>query len=247
MATSNTNPSVTVITEPFILSYPKLLKAEPFIDPNTKKPKGDPVYSFEAISALDALAAWDIYEKNADQPVKGKIEVRLVALAKEKWGDDFDVKAAVQHGGLSWPFKSGNKKAEDKGAKAEHYRDTKFWRGKALAEINGSPNEPSLYDGSGGGELVKLMRSTEAGKQRISELFYGGAICTAELAAVAGTSAENKYVTFYVNSIVFERDGDRLGGGSRIEQMRGVRGGESSVDPSEGMNKPNDLDDEIPF
>ena len=243
MAT-NKNPSVTVITEPFILSYPKLLKAEPYME--NGKPKGDPVFSFEAISALDALAAWDIYSKDSDDPTKGKIEVRLVALAKEKWGDDFDVKAAVAHGGLSWPFKSGNAKADEKGAKADHYRDTKFWRAKALAEINGSPNEPSLYDGRNG-ELIKLRRSTEAGKQQINELFYGGAICTAELNAVAGTTGDNKYVTFYVNSIVFERDGDRLGGGSKIERARGVQGGQSSVDPSEGMKNPDELEDEIPF
>ena len=241
---TNTNPSVTVITQPFILSYPKLLTAAPFME--NGKPKGDPVFSFEAISALDALAAWDILNKVEDEFSKGKIEVRLVKLAKEKWGDDFDVKASVAHGGLSWPFKSGNAKADEKGAKADHYRDTKFWRAKALAEINGSPNEPSLYDGSDG-KLIKLMRSTEAGKQRINELFYGGAICTAELNAVAGTTGENKYVTFYVNSVVFERNGDRLGGGSRIERMRGVKGGESSVDPSAGMKDPKDLDDEIPF
>ncbi len=243
---TNSNPSVTVITEPFILSYPKLMTPAPYIDPVTKQPKGEPVYSFEAISALDALAAWDILNKDADEFTKGKIEVRLVALAREKWGDDFDVKAAVQHGGLSWPFKSGNAKADEKGAKADHYRDTKFWRAKALAEINGSPNKPSLYDGSGG-KLVKLMRSTEAGKQRISELFYGGAICTAELNAVAGTTGENKYVTFYVNSIVFERNGDRLGGGSRIEKLRGVQGGESDIDPSKGMKDAENLDDDIPF
>jgi hypothetical protein len=240
----NSNPSVTVITEPFILSYPKLLKAEPFME--NGKPKGDPVFSFEAISALDALSAWDILNKESDEFTKGKVEVRLVALAKEKWGDDFDVVAAVKHGGLSWPFKSGNAKADEEGAKADHYRDTKVWRGKALAEINGSPNEPSLYDGSGG-YLVKLMRSTEAGKSRINELFYGGAICTAELSAVAGTTGENKYVTFYVNSIVFERDGDRLGGGSRIERIRGVKGGESTVDPSAGMKNPDNLEDEIPY
>jgi hypothetical protein len=243
MAT-NKNPSVTVITAPFILSYPKLLKAEPYME--NGKPKGEPMFSFEGISALDTLALWDIYSKDSEDPVKGKVEVRLVALAKEKWGDDFDVKSAVAHGGLSWPFKSGDKRAEEKGAKADHYRGTKFWRAKALAEINGSPNEPSLYDGRGG-ELIKLRRSTEAGKQRINELFYGGAICTAELTAVAGTSGENKYVTFYVNSVVFERDGDRLGGGSRIERMRGVKGGESDIDPTEGMAGGDTLDDDIPF
>ncbi len=238
------NPSVTVITEPFILSYPKLLEPVPYME--NGKPTGEPMFSFEAISALDALAAWDILDKEKDKLDKGKVEVRLVALAKEKWGDDFDVKAAVQEERLSWPFKPGNKKADEKGAKADHYRETKFWRAKALAEINGSPNEPSLYDGRGG-ELVKLLRSTKAGKQRINDLFYGGAICTAELNAVAGTSGKNKYVTFYVNSIVFERDGDRLGGASQIERLRGVKGGDTDYDPSKGMKGGDDLTDEIPF
>lgn len=245
MATSN-NPQVTFITEPFILSYPKLLKAEPYVDPVTKKAKGEPQYTFEAISALGALGAWDIYSRDSDDPIKGKVEARLVKLAKEKWGDDFDVAGTVKHGGLSWPFKSGDRKADEKGSKAEHYRDTKVWRAKSMASINGSPNEPSLYDGSNG-ELIKLRRSTEAGKQRIGELFYGGAICTAELNAVAGMSGDNKYVTFYVNSVVFEREGDRLGGGSRIERARGVHGGETDYDPTKGMDGGEELDDEIPF
>lgn len=242
MAT-NRNPSFTVITTPFILSYPKLLKAEPFIDPETRQPKGAPVYSFEALSAIDELD-WNILDREKDEFAVGSVEKRCVQLAREKWGADFDVVAAVTHGGLSWPFKSGDKQADKKGAKAEHYRGKKFWRGKALAEINGSPNEPTLYYSDEGG-LVKILRSTEAGKQRISELFYGGAICTAELNAVAGTTGENKYVTFYVNSIVFEKDGERLGGGSQIERLRGVKGGESATDPSVGMK--TDLDDEIPF
>ena len=97
------------------------------------------------------------------------------------------------------------------------------------------------------GSLIKLMRSTEAGRSRISELFYGGAVCTAELNAVAGTSGDNKYVTFYITSLVFETDGERLGGGSNMERLRGVKGGSSNYDPSEGMDGGDTLDDEIPY
>lgn len=240
---ANKNPSVTVVTQPFILSYPKLLKPEPYME--NGKPKGDPQFSFEAISDPDALLLWDILSKDADEFIKGSIEKRLVVLAREKWGEDYNVKEAVQHGGLSWPFKSGDKKADAKGAKADHYRGKKSWRAKALAEINGSPNEPTLYYIDNNGAPVKLLRGTEAGKQRISELFYGGAICTAELNAVAGTTGDNKYVTFYVNCVVFEEDGERLGGGSAIERLRGVKGGETTYDPTKGMS--GSLDDEIPF
>ena len=242
MANKNNNPSVTVVTQPFVLSYPKLVKPEPYME--NGKPKGEPAYSFEAISALDDLD-WNILDKDKDDFVLGSIEKRCVQLAREKWGAEFDVRAAVQHGGMSWPFKSGDKKFEEKGQKAEHYSGKKFWRAKALAEINGNLNEPTLYF-SDNGELVKLLRGTEQGRQRIAELFYGGAICTAELNAVAGETAQGKYVTFYVNCVVFERDGDRLGGGSAIERLRGVKGGETPNDPTEGMGK-KELDDEIPF
>ena len=50
---ANDNPSVTVITQPFILSYPKLFKPEPYME--NGKAKGEPKYSFEAISDLDEL------------------------------------------------------------------------------------------------------------------------------------------------------------------------------------------------
>ena len=239
---NNKNPSITVVTQPFIISYPKLMKPEPYMEDG--KPKGEPQFSFEAISTPDDLAAWDILDKGKDEFIKGGIEKRCVALAREKFGSDFDVVAAVKHGDLTWPFKSGDRRADEKGAKAEVYRGKKFWRAKALAEINGNINEPSLYENADDG-VIKLMRSTEAGKQRIGELFYGGAICTAELNAVAGETAQGKYVTFYVNSVVFEKDGERLGGGSAIERLRGVSGGESATDPTVGMKET--LDDEIPF
>lgn len=242
---ANSNPSVTLITQPFILSYPKLFKPEPYIDQATKQPKGEPQFTFEAISELDDLLTWDILDKDANEFIRGSVEKRLVALAREKWGDDFDVKAAVQHGGLTWPFKSGDKRFEEKGEKANHYKGKKFWRAKALAEINGNPNAPALYCDDGKSKAAKLLRGTEAGKARIAELFYGGAICIAELNAVAGTTGDNKYVTFYVNSVVFKKDGERLGGGSHMERLLGVKGGETAYDPTQGMS--GNLDDEIPF
>ena len=213
MAT-NKNPSVTFVTAPFILSYPKLFKPEPYME--NGKPKGDPVYSFEAISTPESLLEWNILDREKDVFTPDSVEKRLVALAREKWGADFSVKDAVKHGGLTWPFKSGDAKADEKGSKADHYRGKKFWRAKALAEIGGNPNEPTLYFAEKDGSLTKLSKGTEQGRQRISEMFYGGAICTADINAVAGTTGDKKYVTFYVNCVVFERDGERL----RSEERR---------------------------
>lgn len=239
----NKNPSVTVMTNPFILSYPTLLVAEPYKENGVAK--GDPIYSFEAIADPESLKSWLILDRDADDFQAGSVELRLVALAREKWGPEFDVAGAVKHGGLSWPFKSGNLKA-DQGEKFKHYRDKKFFRGKALAMIKGAPNTPALYFADAEGKVTKIVRSSEQGKQQIVDLFYGGAICTAELNAVAGTTGDNKYVTFYINSVIFEEDGERLGGGSHVERLRGVRGGETAYDPTGGM-KAEVAEDEIPF
>jgi hypothetical protein len=240
---ANKTESITVITAPFILSYPKLSKPEPYME--NGKPKGGPMYSFEGISALESLAEWRLSNKEIGTFDTMNVEAALVSLAKEHFGADFNVKAAHDAKELSWPFKSGDKKADEKGEKAEHYRGKKFWRAKAMAEINGNPNSPNLYYAEGD-DLVKIIRGTTVGEERIGQCFYGGAICTAELNAVAGETAQGKYVTFYVNAVVFEKDGDRLGSGSSIERLRGVRGGQTDYDPTAGMGNDN-LDDEIPF
>ena len=239
---ANNTTSITLITAPFILSYPKLLKPEPYME--NGKPKGDPQYGFEGISAIDSLEEWREVNRETGEFDPVHVEKRLVALCKEHFGADFEVKAAVKHGGLSWPFKSGDKKADEKGEKAEHYRNKKFWRAKALAEINGTPNSPDLWLATKD-SIERIVRGTTQGNELIGQKFYGGAVCTAELNAVAGETAQGKYVTLYVNAVVFQKDGERLGGGSNIERMYGVKGGQTSYNPTEGMS--NDLDDDIPF
>ena len=241
----NKTVSATFFTAPFILSYPKLTKAEPYMEDG--KPKGPPHFSLEGISEIDSLADW--LEVNREDgtfdPVK--IEVRLVAMAKELFGEDFSVKDAVTHGGLSWPFKSGDKKADEKGdSKGAHYRGKKFWRAKAKEEINGQRNEVNLYINTGDG-VERVMLGTTEGDRAAANKFYGGALCTAELNAVAGETAQGKYVTFYVNAVIFQEDGDRLGGESNVSRMYGVKGGKTQHDPTSGMSGGNDLDDEIPF
>ena len=245
---NNDNVSVTLVSQPFILSFPEIVEPKAYKPKGATEPKGGPEYSFEAISEPDDLTAWDIFDQEKGDFIKGDVQKRIVKLAREKWGADYNVVDAVKTKDLGWPFKSGDQKADDKGSKAEHYRGKKSWRAHAKPVINGRINKPSLYESVDGGKLIKLMRSTEAGKARIDELFYGGAICTAEVSAVALETPQGKFVTLYFNSLVFERDGERLGGGSKIEKLRGVEGGSTDYDPTKNMGDGADsLDDEIPF
>jgi len=246
MAT-NENVSVTLISQPFTLSWPEVMKPKAYQPKGATKPKGDPEFSFEGISDLDDLTAWSILDRDKGEFFPGDVQKRCVRLAKEKWGDDYNVIEAVKTKGLGWPFKSGDAKADAKAGKAEHYRGRRAWRARATPEINGRINEPGLYESAEGGKLIKLMRSTEAGKARISELFYSGAVCTAEVSAVAMETPQGRFITFYFNSLVFEKNGDRIGGVPAIERQRGVVGGDTNYDPSAGMKGGDELDDEIPF
>ena len=241
----NVNKSVTVVSQPFTLSWPELLVPKAFT-PKGGEARGEPEFSLEGISEKSDLTAWDILNRETGEWTKKNIEVVLVALAKQMWGEDFNPSAEVTADTLTWPFKSGDKKAAASKGKSDHYKGKKSWRGHAKPEIKGRPNAPTLYESVDGGELMIISRASEEGKRRIGEIFYAGAICTAELNAVAMVAPTGKKtVTLYLNSVVFERDGPRIGGGSNIERLRGVSGGESSYDPTTKMDE--DLDDEIPF
>lgn len=242
---ANENKSCTLISSPFILSWPELLKPKAFTPPGSTTPKGEPEYSFEGISTKESLGEWHILDRETGEFSLGNVEARLVKLAREKWGADFDVKGQVASGDLVWPFKSGDKKAEKARGKGEFYKGKKTWRAHAKPEINGRPNAPALYEADGNGELISIPRSTEEGRRRIEELFYAGAMCTAEVNAVAMFAPSGKNtITLYLNSIVFENHGPKLGGGSNMERFRGVAGGKSSVDPTAGMDE--NLADDLP-
>lgn len=240
---ANDNKSCTLVSAPFILSWPELLKPKAFT-PKGGQAKGDPEFSIEGISTKESLSEWHILDRETGEFTLGNVEARLVKLARERWGDDYDVKGRVP-GELNWPFKSGDKKAEKAAGKGDHYKGKKSWRAHAKPEINGRPNAPALYEAAADGELVSIPRSTEEGRRRIEELFYAGAICTAEVNAVAMVAPTGKdTVTLYLNSVVFEQHGPKLGGGSNIERLRGVKGGQSDYDPTAGMSE--SLEDELP-
>lgn len=235
--------SITFFTAPFILSYPRLVAPAKFKDKNQVE-KGDPLYSFEGIVDPATLKQWQQLDRDSGN-VRDDVDVEkvLVALAKEVW-PGIDVKTAVASKDLKWPFKSGDKLVEAKGDKVDHYKDKKYFRAKAKTLIKGNPFAPNLYVAHPDG-LEAINRGHPNFDQLAGNKFYAGALCTAEVTAATGDTS-GKYITFYFNSIIFEKDGERIGGsGSNIEKLRGVRGGQSSYDPTQGMD--TDLDDEIPF
>jgi len=230
------NPSTLLLSPQVRLSYPKLIKAEPFKDPETGIEKGDPVFGTEMLCPADDLGKFRTWNDDKAEWVYDNLNTFCAKLAKKRFGDDFDVNGALQHDAIKWPVTNGNKKAE-KGEKYSHYADTFIVRGKALSEINGRPNAPTLYY-TENGERKAIARGTEQGNQLAADLFYGGAWVVAELSAVAGDAGGNKYVTLYMNCVIFIKHDDKFGGGnSLMDRFEGVKGGVSDYDPTEGMDE----------
>jgi hypothetical protein len=205
------------------------------------KPKGDPVYSVEMLFDMDSLTKFKQWDDDKGTFIEVDVQRLAVTLLKERFGADFDAKAAHQHGGLHWPFRKGDTLAETKGAKGDHYKGKMVIRGKALSLIKDKPNAPRLYFVDSDGKRKELSRGLDSNIHRANDLFYSGAYFFAELSMVADETAQGKYVTFYVNSVRFVKDGERLGSSSLMDRFDGIQGGAAAVDPTKN------LDDEIPF
>lgn len=231
MATEKT--SRIVISAPFRLSFPTLM------EPKRYENKGDPFYSMQMLFETEALESFKLWNDESGDFEEVDIRKLAAALAKEQW-PDINVKEAVAHGGLHWPIKSGDKHADKREAEGKTGND--HYRGAWI--INAKSSEkfpPSLYymDGK---VRKQVDRLSDTGRQVSQQKFYGGAWCIAELNVVAH---QDKYISFYVNSVKFVKDGERFGGVSAMDRFDGVTGGSADYDPTAGMD--DDLDDEIPF
>jgi hypothetical protein len=226
-----------VITPVCRLSYPKLVTPEPYTDAKGVK-KGDPVYTSEFLIPNEDMDKFKAFDEDSGEFVDVDFAKVCAAVAKAKF-PDVNLREAVSQGLLSWPIKSGDAKFQEKGEKGAHYEGHKIVRGKALTKIQERSNAPRLYY-SEKGERQMIARGTDAGVQRAEQLFYGGAYVFAELSIVAGDTP-NKYVTCYINSVRFHKDGTRFGGSSLMDRFEGVVGGAADVNPTEG------IDDEVPF
>lgn len=229
---ANTNPSRTVLSSTFRMSFPNLL------EPKQYQGKGDHFFSMEMIFEPEALEKFKLWDDDSGTFTEVDIKRVLVELAKEKW-PDLNVKEAVASGGLHWPIKNGDKHADKREANGKKGND--HYRGMSIINCKSSADYPPNLYYMDGKTRKQVDRVTSGGKQVATQKFYGGAYCFAELNVVAQETPQGKYLSFYVNAVRFVKDGERLGGTSMMDRFDGIQGGAADYDPTDG------LDDEIPF
>lgn len=226
-----------LITPPFRLSYPNLVEPRAF--QQNGKPKGDPKFSFEMLIEPDNLENFKLHDETTDTFVPVDIRKICVQVCKETWGSDFDVKTEFAD---KWPVKKGDVEADKKEAKG---KDGDVYRG--LYVINAKANEefpPRLYY-KADGKRKQIARGLDTDEARAKQLFAAGNYCFAEVTVKALETPQGKFIAFYVNSVMYLKEGERIGGNSLMDRFDGIEGGISDYDPTEGMAEET-LDDEIP-
>jgi len=218
------------------MSYSNLAEAKPFVNPKTGV-KGEPQFSVEMLLQPDDLAAFAVRRGDAWEDIN--VRNAMGEVAKNAW-PDLNIKEAVKHGGLGWPLKNGDaKKAarEANGKKGDAYAGTFVLPVKSKQEL-----PPQLYVVDNG-KIVELDRYVDKDMSKIKQLFASGNFAKANVNVRAVETHQGKYITFYVNAVIFVEQGDRIGGMTAEDRFGGIEGGMADVDPTAGV----DLDDEIAF
>lgn len=226
--------NITLRTPPVRLSYANVVQPKQYKEDG--KPKGDPTYNTELILPVDGLTKFQVRGDDGGwQPIEA-LNTFLATVAKQKWGSEFDIKAAVEHGGMKWPILDGNAKIakkEEGGKKAtnmDQYADKKIIRGKSALKY-----PPRLYVREEG-TWVKLDRDSEEDMAKATRLFASGNYVVAAMNLRPNVVDGRKFLTFYLNDIMFYEKGEPLGGADAASIFSGYEGGESDFDPSEGIS-----------
>lgn len=232
---SKNNTSLLLRTPEFRMSYVTLIDPERFKNPNTGQEAGEPKFSLEMLFKPEDL---DNFQVKTDDGGWEQINVRnaMAQVAKAKW-PELNLKEAVKAKDLSWPLVDGEVKKTKREAKG---KNGDVYTGMQVIPCTGSQKYPPQLYIIDGGKYRELNRAKDEDRATIDSVFVPGYYASANV-NVKATEFNGKFITFYVNSVLFRREGERIGGMSATDRFGGIDGGQSSYDPTDG------LDDEIPF
>lgn len=192
-----------------LLIFDPLTEKKPFIDPKTKKEKGDPKYR-----------ATFIIPKSANMDA---IKAQLAAAAAA-------CDASVPYEKWKKPVKDGNKLIEKAVARGKSEGSLAYYKDCWVIECK-SEFKPDL-------SIARRGKPEPVEDAAAGAVFYSGAEVIAELNFVAhkiegGGEEPSYYISAYHNFILKVGEGTRFGRKSREEVFKGVMGGVSKENPLE--------------
>lgn len=204
------NPPCLALTPPAkLLIFDPLTEKKPFIDPKTKKEKGDPKYR-----------ATFIIPKSADVSA---IQAQLRAAAAAK-------NSSVPYDKWKKPVKDGNKLIEKAVARGKSEGSLAYYKDCWVIECK-SEFKPDL-------SIARAGKPEPVPDEAAGTIFYSGAAVIAELNFVAheienSDDEPSRYISAYHNFVLKIGEGERFGRKSREEVFKGVMGGVSKENPLE--------------
>jgi hypothetical protein len=233
------------------MSYPSLIESRETTDDRGVK-TGKWVYSVEGMFTEESLVKFKVLRNNVLVDVD--IQQLLRELAVEAWPELGAPAIAGQPSPLAaafagvafkgWPLKRGDVKAEARAAKEKdgsHYKGLRLMQMKS--NVTDKVQPPALSYVGPDKKIKAVNRLVPSDMQAAKQLFVGGNYAVAELNIRASIVSGMRYLTPYLNSIRYTREGAKFGaqGGALMSRFDGVVGGEADHDPTAGM------DQEIPF
>jgi Protein of unknown function (DUF2815) len=221
--------SIIVRTPQVRLSFPNLMKPRGFVD-KAKGITAPPTYSSDFLMEPADLDNFQVLKE--DKWDKKNLKVILAEAARGAWGQDYDLKGAIQHGGLKWPIKDGNAIAEKRRAAGKKHDEVTV--GKVIISAKSKEEyAPALFV-LDAGKAVTLDRQKDA--DRINKLFVGGMYVIAGLALRANETPQGRFLNMYLNSVLYIRPGERIGGIDPSTMFADIEGGEAAFDPTAGAD-----------
>lgn len=251
-------PTIELLTPVFRMSYPALIAAKEFKDRG--KPTGKFSFQVEAIFEETDLPKFKMFDET------GKLqEVDLAKtlhqLTLTAWPDlsplldpsqpesptnprlDPVVALFKRQLGKGWPIKKGDaikQKLEATGKKGDQYVGKRVLSLKSNKTENTRP--PILSYVTGKETWKALDRNSEADMEKARNLFVGGNYAFASLAIVADVVAGVSFLTPYLNSIRYIKEGAKFGGQNAMDRFDGISGGRADYDPTQGMTTDTAID-----
>lgn len=183
------------------------------------KPKGDPKYSITFVIPPNT-------------PELEGLKKAAAAAARAKW-------PTRNLSELAFPFTNGDRAAEKSAAKG---KDGGFYKGQVVFKTRSK--YPPTLSVIAGGKLIVL--ETDALKAQWKSKFYNGCWGVGAVNFVPYDGENDKDgITAYIQSFLWVKDGERIGGRDQAEVFKDYMGTVSNEDPFGGA--PGGLDDEIPF
>jgi hypothetical protein len=251
-------PTIVLRTPIFRGSYPKVISPTEYKDKG--KPTGKWSWNIEGIfDEPDLLKFIMIDDAGKGQLVDLTIVLKQLALTA--WPDlppfidptepespsnprlDPVVALFKRQQGKGWPIKKGDaiKAAlELKQKKGDQYAGKRVINMKSNKGENTQP--PILSIALPNNQWKALDRDSEKDMETAKAKFVGGNYFFAAISVVADIYGGMNFLTPYLNSIRYIKEGAKFGQGNAMDRFDGITGGRADYDPTQGMTADSVVD-----